>query len=172
MRRPGAAAAGALLIPLTIVTAQALWNRQLALRNDLFGENPTGKSLVTLFVEQFAERASYVAGRLLELITDVTGEFGVLLVLFLAPLFWPRAALGRQLFVPTLALIGSCVGLHLVYIGSHLDLKAHMDTSHRRVIYQLVPVTLVWFAALLGQTVGADSRLVGSGRPTHPLADR
>lgn len=164
LRPPSATAAGALLIPLSIVAAQVLWNRQFALRNDLFGENPTGKSLVTLFLEQFDERATVVGWRLLELMFDVMGEFGVLLVLFLAPLLWPRAALGKQLFVPTLALIGSCVGLHLVYVGSHLDLERHMDTSHRRVIYQLVPVTLVWFSALIAQLTAPQSRLSGGAR--------
>ena len=163
LRPPSAAAAGALLIPLGVVTAQVLWNRQFALRNDLFGDNPTGKSVTTLFVEQFQERAWVVGGRALWLISNVAREFGVLLVVFTAPLIWPRIALGKRLFVPTLALIGSAVGLHLVYVGSHLDLDQHLATSHERVLHQLVPVALVWFAALVGEVTSATA--VARSRP-------
>lgn len=51
------------------------------------------------------------------------------------------------LVVPTLAIAGSIVGLHLVYIGSCLRLEHTLEISHDRVLMQLVPVTLVWLAA-------------------------
>ena len=55
--------------------------------------------------------------------------------------------LGRDLAIPTLALIGAYTGLHVVYVGSFLELRMHLDTSYLRVLFQLVPVTLVLLAA-------------------------
>jgi len=48
-----------------------------------------------------------------------------------------------------LALLLAFLGVHAVYVGSFLELKFHLDTSYRRVLFQLVPAALVWFGALL-----------------------
>jgi hypothetical protein len=166
-RRAGRPARGTLcvlLVPSAVVVAQALWNRSLGLQNDLLGANPTGKTMATLFVEQFAARMPVVAGRAFDLIAGIRREYGVFLVLLLAPICWPRSALGARLIVPTLALLAGVVGLHLVYVGSWLDLEFHLLTSHERVLFQLVPATVVWCGALVREVAG---NAPGMGRPAQ-----
>lgn len=149
LRAPPAPAAAALLLPLVVVAAQAVWNRHFGLRSDLFGANPGGGSLPDLLLAHGGERLPVVAGAALDLVTRMRSEFGVLLVVLASALLWPRAALGRRLFVPTLALLGSFAGLHLVYLGTHLEVVHHMRTSQDRVVFQLVPVALLWFLELV-----------------------
>ena len=67
--------------------------------------------------------------------------------------------------MPTLALIGGVLGLHLVYVGSWLDVEFHLRTSHERVLFQLVPAALLWCVAL------AREVLRGEGTAAVDLAD-
>ncbi len=161
--RPTAATAAVALLPIGVLLGQWLFNRRFGLHNDLLGNNPFGKSMSQLFVEQWRDRAPVVAREALALVMTPGREFAVLAVVLLSPVLFWSTAVGRPLAVPTLALAGSFLGLHLVYVGSHLDLGHHLLTSQSRVVFQLVPVGLVWLAALL-----RANRACGSG--LAPLA--
>lgn len=140
-----------LVLPMAVVGWQQVWNRWFQFHNDLAGGNPLGRSFADLFVAQFADRIGPVLAAGTRLLTRVDQPHGVLLLVFLLPLLAPRAALSRPLGVITVSLLGSVVALHLVYIGSWLDLEFHLVTSHLRVLLQLVPASLVWCVALLGR---------------------
>ena len=136
-----------LALPLGLVVWQWGWNRWFGFQNDLAGGNPLGKTFAELFVAQFADRIGPVLGEGASLLVRWDRAHGVLLLVCLAPLLWPRVALARPLVVVTLALLIAVLGTHLVYVGSWLELRYHLTTSHARVLFQLVPVGLVWFAA-------------------------
>ncbi|HEU4417484.1 MAG TPA: hypothetical protein VFT55_01020, partial [Planctomycetota bacterium] len=101
-----------------------------------------------LFVAQFGDRIGPVLGEGAGLLVRWDRAHGVLLLVLLAPLLWPRVAIARPLGIVTLALLGAVLGTHLVYVGSWLELRYHLTTSHARVLFQLVPVSLLWFAAV------------------------
>jgi hypothetical protein len=151
-----------LALPLGVVVWQWGWNRWFHFQNDLAGGNPLGKSFGELFAAQFADRIGPVLGEGASLLVRWDRAHGVLLLVLLAPLLWPRVALARPLGVITLALLGAVLGTHLVYVGSWLELRYHLTTSHARVLFQLVPVSLLWFAAVCG---GAERRT--QGRPAR-----
>lgn len=137
-----------LALPLGVVVWQWVWNHWFHFQNDLAGGNPLGKSFRELFVAQFADRIGPVLGEGACLLVRWDRAHGVLLLVLLAPLLWPRVALARPLGIVTLALLGAVLGTHLVYVGSWLELRYHLTTSHARVLFQLVPVSLLWFAGL------------------------
>ena len=137
-----------LALPLGVVAWQWGWNRWFHFQNDLAGGNPLGKSFGELFAAQFADRIGPVLGGGACLLVRWDRAHGVLLLVLLALLLWPRVALARPLGIVTLALLGAVLGTHLVYVGSWLELRYHLTTSHARVLFQLVPVSLVWFAAV------------------------
>lgn len=153
-----------LLPGVVVVGLQGWFNRRFALRSDMLGANPTGKTVFELFALQWRERLPAIADRAVETLLSLQLAHGVFVVLVLAPLVHFRAALGPLLRAPTLALLGALLGVHLVYVGSHLDLTFHLDTSYTRVLFQLLPVTLVWFAAWVQQV------LQPSPQPMHPSA--
>lgn len=124
------------------------WNRTFGLSNDLFGHGGPEGSVPQLFVKQFGERIGPVCTAALQLF-DPRRLHVVLLLPFLALLLARRHALARPLFAPTLAIVAAFVVLHLIYVGSYLVLSFHLETSQRRVLFQLVPVTIVWTAALV-----------------------
>ena len=71
-------------------------------------------------------------------------------MLLLVPLAlaWSWRTVGPVLRVPGLALLLALAGVHLVYIGSFLELEFHLATSYTRVLFQLLPAALSWLAAL------------------------
>lgn len=154
------------VLPLAVIAWHAGWNRWFGFQNDLAGGNPRGESFSSLFTAQFCERIGPVLLAGVRLLTSLDRAHGVLLLVLLAPLLWPRRAFTRSLGVVTLALLGSVVGVHLVYIGSWLELQYHLTTSHARVLYQLVPASLVWFAAVFGR-VGSPGATTGVATGTH-----
>jgi hypothetical protein len=133
---------------LAVWAVQWGFNAHFGLHNDLLGHNPTGKGMAALFLEQFADRAMPIlvrAGH--EVIAPGSVQGAILLLVPLALLWsWRRAPALR---VPGLALLLALLGVHLVYIGSFLGLKFHMDTSYTRVLFQLLPAALLWLAALV-----------------------
>ena len=137
-----------LALPLGVVVWQWAWNHWFHFQNDLAGGNPLGKSFRELFVAQFADRIGPVLAEIAGLLVRWDRAHGVLLLVLLAPLLWPRVALARPLGIVTLALLFGLLGANLVYVGSWLELHYHLTTSHARVLFQLVPVSLLWFAAL------------------------
>ena len=80
----------------------------------------------------------------------------VLVVPFVAALVAWRTVATRALLVPTFVIVAAVVVLHLIYIGSYLVLWFHLQTSHRRVLFQLVPAALVWTAALVREARAND----------------
>jgi hypothetical protein len=153
-----------LLLPTALLVAGTVaWNRRFGLRSDLLGDNPTGKSLFTLLVEQGPERAPVLLRAAGEVLLDPRRAHGLFVLLPLAVLLVPRAALGARLALPTLALAGAFVGVHVVYAGSWLDVRFHLDTSHTRVLFHLVPALAVWIAALTRDFAAAsDSQLASA----------
>jgi hypothetical protein len=136
-------------LPIAAVAGLTCWcNWTHDLHNDLWGANPTGASLPALFMAQWPARASAVVAEFAAVAGNPAGAHSVLAVLLLSPLWCWRAAFGRELGVVTVALIGAVLTLHAVYVGSWLPLRQHLDTSYARVLFQLVPATLVWFAAV------------------------
>lgn len=146
--RPGAAAAFSLPALLVLALTWAC-NAAFGLRNDLLGANPTGQGMLALFVAQFGERFPAVLARAgNEMLAPGSPQGAMLLLLPLCLLLVPRRALAAGPGVPGLALLFSAVGLHLVYVGSHLGLQFHLQTSYTRVLFQLLPAFLVWLAAV------------------------
>lgn len=157
-----------LLLPAGFVIAgTASWNSCFDLGSDLFGANATehaGKTMFELMGEQWRERVLAMfaeAGRWILALDHIHVVFGLLLALVILV---PRIALGRELAVPTLALLGAFVGLHAVYVGSPLPLRMHLDTSYLRVHFQLLPAGLVviaaaWRAVAAGRSSGQTSGL-------------
>lgn len=144
--------------PLAVIAAQALWNRRFGLHSDLLGANPTGKTMLELVGQQFVERAPEVGQRAASTMLLSPEPHAIFLVLLLAPVLWRRATLSRQLFPFWFGMLAAVVGMHLVYVGSFLPLQFHLDTSYLRVLFQLVPATMVWCAALAQMVLsGSDA---------------
>lgn len=141
-----------------VVVGNGLWNRAFGLRSDLLGANPTGKSMFVLMAEQWPERVPALLAEFGWLLVDVGHAHLLFLGLLLAPLLAWRSLQARGLLVPTLALLGSLVGLHVVYVGSFLPLRFHLDTSYTRVLFQILPAAVL----LLGTFVSPVARRADS----------
>ncbi len=157
-----------LVLPALVIVLQAWFNSVHGLQNDLLGANPTGQTLADLVVSQFDERAQVVAARGAEQAFSLRSAHGVFALLLLAPVVLPLRCFGRELAALTLMLLASLAGVHLVYVGSFLDLEFHLRTSHERVLFHLVPLAVLWFACvargLLG-TASPDAQTCESSRP-------
>ncbi|MCA8964975.1 MAG: hypothetical protein H6838_10935 [Planctomycetes bacterium] len=154
-----------LLLPAVFVAGYSmLWNRRFGMRSDLFGNNPTGKSMFALMAEQWPERVPALCGEALRLFVDVGHAHVVFALLLLGAVLAPRAALRSAMALPVLTLGASFVGLHVVYVGSFLPLRFHLDTSYTRVLFQLLPAAVVLLGCLLAEVVAA--------RPTGHTASR
>ena len=145
-----------LLLPLAVAVGQFAWNRWFSLHNDLFGKGGPEGSVPELFVAQFGDRALPVLLAAGELLLDPRRLHVVLVVPFVAALVAWRTVATRALLVPTFVIVTAVVVLHLIYIGSYLVLWFHLQTSHRRVLFQLVPAALVWTAALVREARAND----------------
>jgi hypothetical protein len=146
----------ALALPVGVVALQLEFNRRFGLQSDLMGANPTGKSMFVLLQEQWGERLPVVLGRMVETVLSLRLAQGAFLCLLVLPVLLPRVAWGRELALPTLGLLLAFVGVHVVYLGSFLPLQFHLDTSYERVLFQLLPAVLVWFAAVVRAALGDD----------------
>jgi hypothetical protein len=139
-----------LLLPAAAVVATTtLWNRMFGLRSDLFGANPTGKSMFTLLGEQGLERLPTVAWEAVSLCVSTSHAHVAFVLVLVGAALRPGRAFGARLALPVLALGGAFVGLHVVYLGSFLPLQFHLATSYARVLFQVVPVALVLLAELV-----------------------
>ncbi|MEY3162141.1 MAG: hypothetical protein RIT25_2132 [Planctomycetota bacterium] len=164
-----------LSLPALVVVLQAWFNRMHGLQNDLLGANPSGRTLTELVVTQFDERAPVVAARGAEMVFSLHASHGVFALLLLAPLALPLRCFSRELAGLTFMLLASLVGVHLVYVGSFLDLDFHLGTSHARVLFQLVPLAMLWFACLARGLLGtatAGAQTVTTHRPDAPPEPR
>lgn len=139
------------LAPALLVAANTrLFNARFGLQSDLFGANRSehaGKTMFELMGEQWRERVPALLGEAWRAVASLDHIHAVFGLLALAIALAPRVALGRELAVLVLAICGAFVGLHVIYAGSYLPLRMHLDTSHLRVLFQLVPATLVVLAA-------------------------
>jgi len=149
-----------LLAPAAAVIANTvLWNRRFGMQSDLMGANPTGKSMFRLMAEQWPERIPALLNEAWQSMIALGHTHAVFGVLLLALVLVPRTAFGRELALPVLATLGAYVGMHVVYVGSFLPLRFHLDTSYLRVLFQLLPVVIVLLASLWrAVVVNADSR--------------
>ncbi|MBL8725514.1 MAG: hypothetical protein JNK49_15840 [Planctomycetes bacterium] len=135
---------------LLVVATTMLWNRRHGLHSDLLGHNPTGKSMFVLLVEQWRERVPVLLGEAWSAVCSPQHGHAGFAALLLVAVVRLRRLVGGALALPTLALLGSWVGLHVVYVGSFLPLRFHLDTSYLRVTFQLLPAALFLLAAQLG----------------------
>ncbi len=155
-----------LLLPAACVVGYSmLWNRRFGMRSDLFGNNPTGKSMFTLMAEQWPERVPALCGEALRLFVDVGHAHVVFALVLLGAVLAPRRALRSALALPVLALLAAFVGLHVVYVGSFLPLRFHLDTSYTRVLFQLLPAAVVLLGGLLAEVVAARANGQTAPRP-------
>ncbi|MCA8952986.1 MAG: hypothetical protein KDE27_25975 [Planctomycetes bacterium] len=138
-----------LLPPILVAVNTTMWNRRFGMKSDLFGANPTGKSMFALMAEQWRERVPLLAGEAARAVAALEHSHAVFGLLLFAAIVVPRRAFGRELALPLLALFGSLAGLHLVYVGSFLPLRFHLDTSYLRVLFQLLPAAVVLLGACL-----------------------
>ncbi|MCR9245957.1 MAG: hypothetical protein NXI31_13065 [bacterium] len=157
----------ALLPVIAVVANTSLWNRRFGMKSDLFGNNPTGKSMFQLMAEQWPDRVPVLGGEVwtAALALDHVHAVFVLPVVMLV-------LLPNRLFhgfaLPVLGLAGAIAGLHVVYIGSFLPLRFHLDTSYLRVLFQLVPVAILLTGAMLAAIVtpiatpGANRQTAGA----------
>ncbi len=145
-----------LLLPAVVVIANnAIWNRRHGLASDLFGANPTGKSMFALMAEQWPDRVPVLLQEALALLVAPGHAHVVFALLAAAAVLVPRALAGRAHALPALALGGAFVGLHVVYVGSFLPLRFHLDTSYTRVLFQLLPAAVVVLGACFAEVVAA-----------------
>lgn len=171
-----------LSLPALVIALQAWFNRVHGLQNDLLGANPTGRTLTELVAAQFDERAPVVALRAAEQSFSLHAAHGVFALVLLAPLVLPLRCFSRELAGLTFMLLASLAGIHLVYVGSFLDLQFHLGTSHARVLFQVVPLAMLWFACLARGLLGTASSGAQTvttnppdaapepGRDAHPTA--
>ena len=153
-----------LWIPVVcVILNTALWNRRFGMKSDLLGANPTGKSMFALMAEQWPERVPAMFWEAVHGLTSLANAHVVFALAMLAMVMVPRQALGRHLSMPLLALLGAFAGIHVVYVGSFLPLRFHLDTSYLRVTFQLLPALLVVLAAIVSLVV-AERRL---GHTSH-----
>ncbi|MCA8976865.1 MAG: hypothetical protein KDC98_19235 [Planctomycetes bacterium] len=142
------------LLPAAAVVAYtALWNRRFGMRSDLLGANPTGKTMFELMAEQWRDRVPAMLAEAWSSTLALGHVHAVFAALLLAVALLPRVALGRRFALPVLAVSGGLAGLHIVYVGSFLPLRFHLDTSYLRVLFQILPVTLVLLGAVLSAVV-------------------
>lgn len=160
-----------LALPALVVALQAWFNSIHGLQNDLLGANPTGRTLTELVVAQFDERAPVVAMRGAEQAFSLRAAHGVFALLLLAPIVLPLRCFARELAALTLMLLASLAGVHLVYVGSFLDLEFHLSTSHDRVLFHLVPLAVLWFACLARGLLGTASPDAQTCAPSRPDAN-
>lgn len=145
-----------LFLPAALVIAfTTIWNACFGLKSDLLGSNPTGKSMFTLMAEQWQQRVPAMLAEGAGVVVSMSHAGVVFGLLLLGVVCAPRHALGRRLAMPVLALLGALLGIHVVYVGSFLPLRMHLDTSYTRVLFQLLPAALVLLAALASGVVGA-----------------
>ena len=168
--RPHLRGIACLSLPALVVGLQAWFNHEHGLQNDLLGANPTGQTLTQLVVAQFDERAPTVAMRAASEVFSFHAAHGVLALVLLAPLLLPLRAFSRELTGLTAMLLASFVGIHLVYVGSFLDLQFHLGTSHARVLFQLVPLAMLWFACIARSLLGGEAPGSETGAPSTPDA--
>ena len=139
-----------LLVPsAAIIVNTALWNRRFGMKSDLFGANPTGKSMFELMAEQWPDRVPALLSEALQATVTLQHVHVVFALVVLGAVLAPRSTLGGRLGLPTLALVGSFVGLHVVYVGSFLPLRMHLDTSYLRVLFQILPPAIVLLGAIV-----------------------
>jgi hypothetical protein len=134
---------------LLVVAITMLWNRRHGLHSDLLGHNPTGKSMFVLLAEQWRERVPALLGEAWSAVRSPHHAHAVFGLLVLVAGVRMPGVVRSPLALPTVALLGSWVGLHVVYIGSFLPLRFHLDTSYLRVTFQLLPAALLLLAAHL-----------------------
>lgn len=154
-----------LLVPAgAVVGFTSLWNRHFGMQSDLLGANPSGKSMFVLMVEQWRERVPAMLAEALAVLTSPAHAHVVFALLLAGAVLLPRRAFGPRLALPMLALAGAFVGIHVVYVGSFLPLRFHLDTSYARVTFQLLPAALVLGAALASDVVA--NRRAGHTAPS------
>ncbi|MFM1870657.1 MAG: hypothetical protein RL398_79 [Planctomycetota bacterium] len=148
------------LLPLAFVVANnVLWNRAFGMKSDLLGANPTGKSMFALMQEQWPERIPALLAEFGRLCVDLGHAHAMFAALAIAAVLCRRRLLDRGLAVPVVALAGALVGLHVVYVGSFLPLRFHLDTSYTRVLFQILPAAVL----LLGDLLAADRAVARPG---------
>lgn len=156
------------LLPLALVVANnVLWNRAFGMQSDLLGANPTGKSMFRLMAEQWPERVPALLAEFGRLCVDFGHVHAMFAAVLVAAMLRGRVAVARGLAAPLLALAGSLLGLHVVYVGSFLPLRFHLDTSYTRVLFQILPAAVL----LAGAMFGAD-RSVARGLALRDTAAR
>lgn len=145
----------AMLLPAALVVVDtALWNRRFGLQSDLLGANPSGKSMFALMAEQWPVRVPAMAAEAFTVVTSLDHAHVVFALLLVGAMLSGRRLRQTGLPMPLLAWFGGWLGLHVVYVGSFLPLRFHLDTSYTRVTFQLLPATIVLLAALASAVVG------------------
>jgi hypothetical protein len=154
------------LWPCAVVAAQWTWNRWFGFTSDLLGGPPSpGVGWPRLFAAQWQTHAPRVLQAGIDLLFSPASAAGVLLVP-LPALLLRTVRQEPRLRAPALALLLSVLGLHLVYVGTWIDLDLHLRTSHARVVGQLVPAAIVWLAAVVAALRAPAPGAALSGRPT------
>jgi len=155
-RQPLAPRAFLPLLPaLAVIANHTVWNWRFGMKSDLLGANPTGKSMFTLMAEQWTERVPAMAAEAVRVAASLQHAHVVFVLLVLGMFLVPRLALRGPAALPLLALPIGWIGIHVVYVGSFLPLRFHLDTSYARVTFQLVPAAIVLLGALASDVVAA-----------------
>lgn len=146
-----------MLLPLAVVVLGQGFNLAFGFENDLIAGKQVGEPFWVIAWRRLSEAGRIVYGFLgREVLLDPGHSHG-LVAAFVALTFCAlRTAFSATLRVPTLAIWLALVGLSVVYLGTPHDggsldgIRWHLETSGRRVFFQLVPCLALWLAHYLG----------------------
>jgi hypothetical protein len=136
-----------LALGCAVVTFHFASNAWHGFENDLLAGGPDGPALWSRLPAQFGDRWLPFTDWLLSRMWFAPRTNQWLIAAFLLIcLTFPQQVWRPPLRLLTALLIGSLIAFLLVYAGSYRDLDWHLDTSGRRVLFQLLPTTALWLA--------------------------
>lgn len=146
-----------MLLPLGVILLGQGFNLAFGFENDLIAGKQVGEPFWVIAWRRLSEAGRIVYGFLgREVFFSTTHNHGLVAAFAVLTFLAARTAFGAVLRVPTLALWMALVGLSVVYLGTPHDggsldgVRWHLETSGRRVFFQLVPCLALWVAHYLG----------------------
>ncbi|MBI4881127.1 MAG: hypothetical protein HY812_15935 [Planctomycetes bacterium] len=144
----------ALLLPVGVIALHLSLNARFGFANDITASSAAG----TFFARVVAQAGAHlgaVCAFAYEYGVRRAGETHLMFPLALALLLLFPRRLGRLLPLLTLACGLALPGFLLVYLGTPHDIEWHLYWSIQRILFQLLPVVLLWVAAATQELAAA-----------------